>query len=187
MPSLTGIYSYYREASRIQGKKVENFPNCKNEVHSMASCGNPVDFFFKISPHHVNMDVPWVVGMIKTIKLPLETLLMTPWKWPIWVILHCKNCTSENFRTEGAHHFFFIFFGIPSLILTIRSYPENFIASRKCMVTPSINTVEPRVTEAVYMIVSIQFLQKQNLLIIFCLLLQEVFHNHKKQTLIYLS
>ena len=141
MPSLSGIYWYYREASRMQGKKVENFPNCKNEVHSMASCGNPVDFFFKISPHHVNMDVPWVVGMIKTIKLPLETLLMTPWKWPIWVILHCKNCTSQNFRTEGGHHFFFTFFGFPSLILTIRSYPENFIASRKCKVTPSINTV----------------------------------------------
>ena len=83
----------------------------------------------------------WHVRMIETIKQPLETLLMTPWKWPIWVILHCKNCTSENFRTEGAHHFFFTFFGFPSLILTIRSYPENFIASRKCKVTPSINTV----------------------------------------------
>ena len=145
MPSLTGIYWYYRKASRMQGEKVENFPNCKNEVHSMASCGNPVDFFFKISPHHVNMDVPWVVGMIKTIKLPLETLLMTPWKWPIWVILHCKNCTSQNFRTEGGHHFFFTFFGFPSLILTIRSYPENFIASRKCKVTPSINTLDSSV------------------------------------------
>ena len=100
-----------------------------------------LNFFFKISPDHLNIDMSWHVRMIETIKQPLETLLMTPWKWPIWVILHCKNCTSENFRTEGGHHFFFTFFGFPSLILTIRSYPENFIASRKCKVTPSINTV----------------------------------------------
>ena len=110
-------------------------------VHSLGSYANPVKFFFKISPDHLNIDMSWHVRMIETIKQPLETLLMTPWKWPIWVILHCKNCTSENFRTEGGHHFFFTFFGFPSLILTIRSYPENFIASRKCKVTPSINTV----------------------------------------------
>ena len=110
-------------------------------VHSLGSYANPVEIFFKISPDHLNIDMSWHVRMIETIKQPLETLLMTPWKWPIWVILHCKNCTSENFRTEGAHHFFFTFFGFPSLILTIRSYPENFIASRKCKVTPSKNTV----------------------------------------------
>ena len=110
-------------------------------VHSLGSYANPVEIFFKISPDHLNIDMSWHVRMIETIKQPLETLLMTPWKWPIWVILHCKNCTSENFRAEGGHHFFFTFFGFPSLILTIRSYPENFIASRKCKVTPSINTV----------------------------------------------
>ena len=110
-------------------------------VHSLGSYANPVEIFFKISPDHLNIDMSWHVRMIETIKQPLETLLMTPWKWPIWVILHCKNCTSENFRTEGGHHFFFTFFGFPSLILTIRSYPKNFIASRTCKVTPSINTV----------------------------------------------
>ena len=110
-------------------------------VHSLGSYANPVEFFFKISPDHLNIDMSWPVRMIETIKQPLETLLMTPWKWPIWVILHCKNCTSQNFRTEGGHHFFFTFFGFPSLILTIRSYPENFIASRKCKVTPSKNTL----------------------------------------------
>ena len=58
----------------------------------------------------------------------------------------CKKCTSKNFRTEGAHPpLFSTFFGFPSLILTIRSYPENFITSRKCWVTPSINTVASRV------------------------------------------
>ena len=116
-------------------------------VHSLGSYANPVEIFFKISPDHLNIDMSWHVRMIETIKQPLETLLMTPWKWPIWVILHCKNCTSENFRAEGGHHFFFTFFGFPSLILTIRSYPENFIASRKCKVTPSKNTVAAWVRE----------------------------------------
>ena len=95
-------------------------------VHSLGSYANPVEIFFKISPDHLNIDMSWHVRMIETIKQPLETLLMTPRKWPIWVILHCKKCTFKNFCTEGAHHF---------------SYPENFIASRKCKVTPSKNTV----------------------------------------------
>ena len=128
-----------------KGKKFEKFHNVKNVGHSPGSYANPVKFFFKISPDHLNIDMSWRVRMIETIKQPLETLFIIPWKWPIWVILHCKNCTSQNFRTEGGHHFFFTFFGFPSLILTIRSYPENFIASRKCKVTPSINTVESRV------------------------------------------
>ena len=119
-------------------------------VHSLGSYANPVEIFFKISPDHLNIDMSWHVRMIETIKQPLETLLMTPWKWPIWVILHCKNCTSENFRAEGGHHFFFTFFGFPSLILTIRSYPGNFIASRKCKVTPSKNTVAAWVFRALY-------------------------------------
>ena len=116
-----------------------------------------LNFVFKISPDHLKIYMSWPVRMIETIKQPLETLLMTPWKWPIWVILHCKNCTSQNFRTEGGHHFFFTFFGFPSLILTIRSYPENFIASRKCKVTPSINTVESWVVCGVMVTNVVQF------------------------------
>ena len=33
-------------------------------------------FFFKIFPEHVNIDMPWAVGMIETIKQPLGTPLM---------------------------------------------------------------------------------------------------------------
>ena len=139
-------------------------------VHSLGSYANPVEIFFKISPDHLNIDMSWHVGMIETIKQPLETLLMTPWKWPIWVILHCKNCTSENFRTEGGHHFFFTFFGFPSLILTIRSYPENFIASRKCKGTPSKNTLAAWVQYQwiLYCLTRFQFLIKSNKLSISC-------------------
>ena len=80
-----------------KGKKFEKFHNVKNVGHSPGSYANPVNFFFKISPDHLNIDMSWRVRMIETIKQPLETLFIIPWKWPIWVILHCKNCISQNF------------------------------------------------------------------------------------------